>query len=601
MDYNFCGWATKNGLKCSDGLTIRKGAFDVKDGTKVPLVWNHDHSNPASILGHAVLMNRDEGIFTYGYFNNSSAANNAKMSIEHGDIVALSICANHVEKEEDEVIHGVIREVSLVLAGANPGAFIESVINHNEPLGDFEEDAIIYTGEPISLKDIDSINVVHADEDEMSNKTIVEVLDTLNDEQKAAVGMLIESLKHGDGEDDDDDDDKKEGDDKSMEHNLFEGKKKDSKDGEVLTHEDKLTIIKDAKKMGTLRESIKHHMEEGVLTHAIPTTGLTTPTGTKPTYGVHGIEMLFPDHKDLTPTPEFISRRMEWVDKVINGVHRTPFSRVKSTFADITEDDARAKGYIKGKLKKEEVFSLLKRVTDPKTIYKKQKMDRDDVIDISNNFDIIPWLRSEMLVMLREEIARAILIGDGRLSSSDDKISEDHIRPIASEHDLFSVKVPVTVPSTATEEEIANEIIKTMIKARKSYKGTGSPALYTTDDYITDMLLIENAIGDRKYKTESELSTAVRASDIVPVEVMEGHKITISGTQYPLVGIITNLKDYNVGTDKKGEINWFEDFDIDYNQMVYLVETRMSGALVKPYSALVFYLNKTTSSPGTTS
>lgn len=601
MKYNFSGWATKNNLKCADGLTIRKGAFNVKDGTRVPLVWNHEHTSPSSILGHAILMNRDEGIFAYGYFNNSQSAISAKESVEHGDVTALSICANHVQKEGDDVVHGVIREVSLVLAGANPGAFIESVINHNEPLGEFEDEAIIYTGEPISLKQSDDIVepvISHAEGEEAAGKSVEEVLNTLNDEQKAAVGVLISNLDIEDDNKGKGDDNKGKGDDNTMAHNLFEGKNKDPKEDHVLTHDDMDAIMKDAKKLGTLRESIKHHMEEGVLMHAIPTTGFTTPSGTKPTYGVHGIDMLFPEHKSLTPTPEFISRRMEWVDKVISGVGRTPFSRVKSVFADITEDDARARGYIKGKLKKEEVFSILKRVTDPKTVYKKQKMDRDDVIDMSNNMDIIPWLRAEMLTMLREEIARAILIGDGRLSSSDDKISEDHIRPIMNEHDLLSVKVPVKVSATATEEEIANEIIKTMIKSRKQYKGTGNPSLYITDDYVTDMLLIENAIGDRKYKTEAELSTAVRASEIVPVEVMDGQKITISGTQYPLIGIIVNLRDYNVGTDRKGEVTWFDDFDIDYNQMIYLVETRMSGALIKPYSALVFYLDKAAASSG---
>lgn len=388
-----------------------------------------------------------------------------------------------------------------------------------------------------------------------------------------------------------------------MKHNIFNaGKGKDKSDQNFLSHDDMKTLIADAKKCGSFRDAVHQHMQDGVLVHAeFPTEGLTVGPGTS-TYGIDGIDMLFPDYKSLTPTPEFISRRMEWVDKVMARVHHTPFSRVKSLFADITADEARAKGYIKGKLKKEEVISLLKRTTDPKTVYKKQKLDRDDIIDMEKDFNVIPWLRAEMHMMLREEIARAILVGDGRLASSEDKISEDHIRPVATEHDLFAVKIPVNVSASATEEEIAKAIVKAAIKGRKLYKGRGTPDFYTTDDYVTDMLLLENAIGDRQYKTEAELATAIRASEIITVEPMEGNKITVNGTQYPLIGMMVNLGDYNVGTDKGGEVTDFDDFDIDYNQQIYLSETRISGALIRPFSALVFYLNKgTAATPSTPS
>lgn len=590
MNYDFCGWATKNNLKCSDGRVIRKNAFEVNDGTKVPLVWNHQHSDPSLVLGHALLKNKDEGVYAYCKFNKSRKAQDAKEAVENGDVVSLSICANNLQQDGCDVTHGVIREVSLVLAGSNPGAYVESTINHGEPFEDYEPSAVIYTGETIihaADPEPDQTKDDKTEGNDNETETVGDVLDTLTDKQKSAVGILLAEIE-------DEKNDNNEEEDEEMKHNLFLGKQGDGDDKttHVLTRDDAKTIFADAKKLGSLRESIKHHMEEGVLLHAtIPTTGFDVPSTTPaPTYGINGIDMLFPDYKSLNPTPEFISRRMEWVDKVIGSVHRTPFSRVKSIFANITEDEARAKGYIKGKLKKEEVFSILKRVTDPKTVYKKQKLDRDDILDIGDNMNVVLWLRAEMLMMLREEIARAILIGDGRLASSDDKISEEHIRPIVTEHDLLSIKVPVTVPSNATDDEIAEATIKAMIRARKQYKGTGNPNWYTSDDVITDMLLLENAIGDRKYKTEAELSTAVRVNEIIPVEPMDGQTVSVNGTNYPLLGIVTNLSDYNIGTNKGGEINWFEDFDIDYNQMIYLVETRMSGALIKPFSALVFYL-----------
>lgn len=604
MKYDFCGWASKNNLKCSDGRVILKDAFKGNDGERKPLVWGHRHDGPGAVLGHAILENREEGVYAYCCFNNTQAGKDARECVEHGDVETLSIWANNLVQDGPNVKSGSIREVSLVLAGANPGAFIESVVAHNMPMGDEDEEGIFYSGETLVLEH----GTLSHEEGSKKGKeggdppggdepSVSDVLDTLTDEQKQAVGVVISQLeagKEGGDQGSNTEGSKKEGD---MKHNIFDkGKEKENKN--FLSHDDMKTLITDAKKCGSFRDAVHQHMQDGVLVHAdFPTEGLTVGPGTS-TYGIDGISMLFPDYKSLTPTPEFISRRMDWVEKVMSRVHHTPFSRVKSLFADITADEARAKGYIKGKLKKEEVISLLKRTTDPKTVYKKQKLDRDDILDMEKDFNVIPWLRAEMHMMLREEIARAILIGDGRLASSEDKISEDHIRPVATEHDLFAVKVPVNVSSSATEEEIAKAIVRAAIKGRKLYKGRGTPDFWTTDDYVTDMLLLENAIGDRQYKTEAELATAIRASEIISVEPMEGNKITVNGTQYPLIGIMTNLGDYNVGTDKGGEVTDFDDFDIDYNQQIYLSETRMSGALIRPFSALVFYLNKGSNDSG---
>lgn len=602
--YDFGGWATKNNLRCSDGRVIRKDAFKDNDGRTVPLVWNHDHNSPTGVLGHALLTNKEDGVWADCVFNESDSAKAAKETVKHGDIVALSIWANQLQHDGNDVIHGMIREVSLVHAGANPGAFIESVLMHGEPMDLYDDEGILFTGENLSLSHSED-SKSDKDKNEDNDKTVKEVLDTLTDEQKAAVGILVSGLtKDGKNEDDDKDDDSKEdkGGKDEMKHNVFDTK--DGKQQGYLSHADMKQVFDDAKKCGSFREALHQHMEDGVLAHAslpspIPTTGFDTPTGTQD-YGINDMSMLFPDYKSLNDRPEFISRRMDWVSLVINGVHRSPFSRVKSVFADITEDEARAKGYIKGNMKKNEVFSILKRVTDPKTVYKKQKFDRDDILDMGNSFDFVAWVRAEMRMMLEEEIARAILIGDGRLASSEDKISEDHIRPIATEHPLLNVQIPVKVAADATEEEIAKETIRVMIKSRKQYRGKGSPTFWTNDDVITDMLLIEDGIGRRLYKTEQELTTAVRASSIVPVEVMEGQKLVVNGVQYPLIGILVNLDDYNVGTDKGGEITNFDDFDIDYNQYVYLTETRMSGALTKPFSALTFYLDKSDTATAST-
>lgn len=623
MEYDFSGWATKNDLKCADGKIIRKGAFKVNDGKKVPLVWGHVHDRVSSVLGHAILENRDEGVYAYCKFNATQAGKDGKECVKHGDIESLSIWANNVEQVGDDVIHGVIREVSLVMAGANPGAFIESVVSHGEPMEPFDEEGLFYTGESIILEhSIDNItnsedqegntneevkdskenkikkednimehsadnitehsadNIIeHADEkdtEEKSEKTVGDVLETLTDEQKAAVGILIDEVTKENSNKEED---------KEMKHDLFDTE--NVKSGAVISHDDMQKIFSDAKRLGSLRDAVNENFEDGgVLAHSIPMDGMDgpSPSTASQTYGFRDPDMLFPEYKTVNGnTPEWISRNMDWVQKVISGVHHSPFSRIKSVYADITEDAARAKGYIKGNLKKDEVFTLLKRTTDPQTIYKKQKMDRDDLIDIVD-FDVVAWIKSEMRVMLNEEIARAILIGDGRLTSDDDKIREEHVRPIVTDVDLFNVKVPITVAG-------AKAVINGVIRARKNYKGSGNPTFFTTEDELVEMLLLEDGIGHKLYKTEAELATALRVKEIVTVEAMEGYKVKVNNNQYDLIGVIVNLNDYNVGADKGGEINMFDDFDIDYNQQKYLIETRISGALIKPFSALTVYRN----------
>lgn len=595
MPYDFEGWATKNNLKCADGLIIRKGAFQVNDGKKVPLVWNHQHNNVGDVLGHAVLENKDEGVYAYCTFNDTTAGKDAKEVVKHGDVVSLSIWANNIEQVGSDVLHGVIREVSLVLAGANPGAFIESVLSHGEPIGDEEDEGIFYTGEGIFISHANDEPKEKKEGENMGDKkenpkedekTVQEVLNGMTDEQKAAVGIIIEqAVKDAKKEDD------KKGDGEEMKHNMFEGRARSDK---VISHSDMKKILEDAKRCGSLKEAVNQHIENGVLSHSIDTTGMEVATGTQ-TYGFNDPSMLFPDYKSLNNPPEWISRKTDWVGKVMSKVHHTPFSRIKSLYANITEDEARAKGYIKGNLKKEEVFTTLKRTTDPQTIYKKQKLDRDDILDITD-FDVIIWIRAEMRVMLDEEIARAILIGDGRPSDSDDKIQEIHIRPVVSDVPLFNTIIKVTVPADATEDVIANATIKAIIRGRKHFKGSGKPDFWTTEDVATEMLLLEDAIGHSLYNTEAELATKLRVEEIIPVEPMEGQTVSITegGTTktYPLIGTITNLADYNVGADKGGEVNMFDDFDIDYNQQKYLIETRISGALVKPFSALTIVLDK---------
>lgn len=563
MDYDFCGWATRNNIQCSDGRIIRKDAFKSNDGQKVPLVWNHQHNDPTNILGHAMLENREEGVYAYCTFNNTDAAKDAKSLVEHGDISSLSIYANKLKQNGPNVMHGQIREVSLVLAGANPEAFIENVISHGE---DSDDEAIMYFGEEIELEHSDDSKeeaelkkenkkMAEKSTPEKDDRTIGDVFDTLTEDQKTAVYAIIGQIleDNGIGKDSEDDD-------KKMKHNVFEGDNYDTND--TLSHSDMQAIISDAKRYGSMKDAVLAH-------------------------GIEHIDYLFPEAANVENMPSFIQRDMTWVGEVMNAVHHTPFSRIKSTFANITEDDARAKGYIKGKKKKDEVFSLLKRTTSPTTIYKKQKLDRDDVVDITD-FDVVAWLKSEMRMMLDEEIARAILVGDGRLSSSDDKINEQNIRPIYTDDSLYTIREQIKFSATATADEKAKSFIRQSIKARKEYKGSGSPILYTTEDVLTDCLLLEDTTGRIIYDTVEKLATALRVKKIVTVPVMEGYKKTGEDSkEYSLMGIIVNLADYNVGADKGGAVNMFDDFDIDYNAQKYLIETRCSGALIKPYSAIV--------------
>ena len=573
MNYDFSGWATRNNIKCSDGRTIRKDAFKSNDGQIVPLVWNHQHNEPDNVLGHALLEYRDEGMYAYGKFNDTESGKNAKLLVMHGDVNSLSIYANQLKQQGGDVYHGNIRELSLVLAGANPGALIESVICHGE---DNDEEAIIYNDE-------ESLYLSHAKDnnceskkdkeekkggnlkmaDQANNeKTLAEVFDTLTEEQKtvvyALIGQALEDQKNNTEEEEGNEE---------MKHNVFDN---ETNDENVLSHSEMQAIFSDAKRYGSLKDSVLAH-------------------------GIEQIDYLFPDATNLNKTPEFISREMGWVQKVMGAVRHTPFSRIKSVFADITEDDARAKGYIKGKLKKEEVFSLLKRTTTPTTVYKKQKLDRDDAVDITD-FDVVAWLKAEMRMMLDEEIARAILIGDGRLSSSDDKINEQNIRPIFNDADLYTVKAIVEFGEAATDDEKAKAFIRSVIKNRKHYKGSGEPTLYTTEDLVSDCLLLEDANGRVIYETIDKLKNALRVKDIVAVPVMEGAKGAKGGD---LMGLLVNLNDYNVGADKGGAVNMFDDFDIDYNAQKYLIETRCSGALTKPYSAIAFETKAAASSPET--
>lgn len=602
--YDFSGWATKNNLRCADGRIINQDAFSIQDGRRVPLVWNHQHNTPENTLGHAILENKDEGVYAYCFFNNTPSAEHAKSCVAHGDVTALSIYAKNLEHSGNHVVHGTIIEVSLVHSGANPGAFIESVLAHNMPMDDDDEEGIFYTGENIFLSHANNgeekVSKKEDPEPEKNEKpkksddekTVKDVYETMNDDQKKATAYLVqEAIKEATkvvSENNEEKDNKKKG-DSEMKHNVFD--KDDQNDmTDVLMHS--LTeVLEDAKKNGSLREAIRSRKEtDDVLAHALDTTGMTKAVGNQ-SYGFNDPDMLFPEFRNVNGNaPEWLSRNMDWVNKLMAAVHRTPFSRVKSVYANITEDEARARGYIKGKQKKEEVFTTLKRSTSAQTVYKLQKMDRDDIIEITD-FDVVAWLRSEMRLMLNEEIARAILIGDGRPTDSDDHISEEHIRPIVKDVPLYNITKKIVVDSGATEEEIAKATIKEIIRSRKEYKGSGNPIFWATEEAITEMLLLEDGIGHRLYKTEAELATALRVKEIVPVEPMEGYELEIESKKYPLIGTIVNLADYNVGADRGGEINNFDDFDIDFNQHKYLIETRISGALIKPFSALTYVLD----------
>lgn len=639
--FDFSGWATRANMLCSDGRVILKDAFKECDGLTVPLVWNHQHNSPDEVLGHALLENRDEGVYAYCTFNDTESGQTAKLLVQHGDVDKLSIYANKLKQQGSNVIHGVIRELSLVLAGANPGAYIESVMMHGE---DSYEEGYICAGEYIenveplfhadtaekgeekmaddnkktkaeenseetvadvfdtltekqkkvvyamigqaiedASKDDEEANkestdkeskeekkdekskdeMKHsketAEEDEDSEETVADVFDTLSEKQKTAVyAMIGQALEEGEADNDDEDD---EGGNNNMKHNVFD---QETDMNEVLSHSEMTAIMDDARKGGSLRDAVLQH-------------------------GIEQIDYLFPDAQAVDATPGFIKRDDTWVTDVMNSVHKTPFSRIKSVFADLTEADARAKGYIKGNMKVEEFFSLIKRITTPTTIYKKQALDRDDVLDITD-FDVVAWLKREMRMMLDEEIARAVLVGDGRSASSNDKINEQNVRPIWTDDDVFTVKAAVNVTSATTDDQKAKGFIKACIKSRKNYKGSGNPVMYMSEDMLTNCLLLEDANGRVIYDTVEKLATALRVRKIVSVPVMEDLKREVSTNTHTLAGIYVNLVDYNIGADKGGAVNMFDDFDIDYNNQKYLIETRCSGALTKPYSAVAIEL-----------
>lgn len=554
--YDFSGWATKYNVKCSDGRTILKHAFKEDDSKVIPLVWNHNHVEADNVLGHAYLEERDEGIYAYCSLNDTEQGRNAKELVQHGDITSLSIFANKLKQNVNkEVMHGVIREVSLVLAGANPGASIDYVVAHAD---DSEsEDATIYNDE-------NALEMFHAEEKpddtgtkkegdsakkDEKEKTVQEIIDGMNDEERAVLNLLVgaayEEAKNGGKEE--------------MKHNAFDEIKNDK--GEVLTHSEFVEIIAEARQKGSVKDAFLAH-------------------------GITDIGNLFAGDKAVGG-PETVSRDMEWVAKIMGAVHHTPFARVKSSLINITGEQARAKGYVKGNQKVEEVVTALKRSTSPQTVYKLQKIDRDDIIDITD-FDVIAYLKSEMRVMLDEELARAFLIGDGRSAESNDKINPINIRPVWGDSETYTVKRVLERASGASDEAFAKAFIKDVIKSRKLYKGSGNPTLFTTEDMLTNMLLIEDKNERVVYDTVEKLKTALRVSDIVTVEPMEGANRKDELNQYNLLGVLVNMRDYTVGADKGGNVNMFDDFDINFNKYEYLIETRCSGALVKPFSAITF-------------
>lgn len=618
--YDFSGWATRANIKCSDGRIITPDAFKHHDGKKIPLVWNHKHDDVNEVLGQAVLEHRDEGIYAYCTFNDTESGKTAKLLVQHGDVDQLSIYANQLKQQGPYVMHGNIRELSLVLAGANPGAYIENVIMvHGEDSYEMEDEARIYTGEYLELYHADSDEEEDKEEevtekksensedsekaeekepeeekpaedtkeskeepeeepkkeDEMehsadsnekkedadmadkNDKTVKEVFDTLNEEQKTVVYALIGQALEDAGVDIDDDE--SEGGKESMKHNVFENDER--QEMEVLSHSEMQAIISDIQQYGTFKNACLAH-------------------------GIENIGEFFPEAKNVGEVPDLLKRNDSWVSEVLNGVHRTPFAKIKTMYADITAPEARAKGYVKGNLKVEEVIKAFKRTTSPATVYKKQKLDRDDIIDITD-FDVIAFLKAEMRMMLEEEIARQILIGDGRELDDDDRIDDESIRPIWTDSDVYTVKVAVPVAASATPDEKAKAFIRSCVKSRKQYKGSGSPVMYMSEDILTDCLLIEDTNGRRIYETIDKLASALTVKKIVPVTVMDGvTRNDDEGKSYALAGLYVNLADYNVGADKGGAITMFDDFDIDYNAQKYLIETRCSGALVKPAAAV---------------
>ena len=568
FDYDCSGWATKANTRCYDGLTIARDAFKECNGKIVPMVYNHDHSSVDNVIGHCLLENRNDGVYAYAKFNDTPTGQTARACVENGDLSAFSIYANGLTKVGQTVKHGFIREVSLVLAGCNPGALIEEVVKHSAD-EDYEGgEAYIYNEDGLELRhSADSGDAVTDDEEtqeeakkvaENKEKTVGEVFDTLTEEQKNAVYAIIgAALDDENGGKDDEDEE-----DEDVKHNVFDN------GNDTLQHG-----------MDTINEVVRTAKGHGTMRAAFEDAGFDSDTLA---HSIENADWLFPDDKLLDTPPRIIDNDQTWVTKVMGGVHHIPFSRFKSMFADLTEEDARAKGYIKGHMKKEQVFGLLRRSTSPTTVYKKQKMERDDVVDITS-FDVVAWLKTEMRTKLNEEIARAILIGDGRLAASEDKIDEQCIRPIYNDDDLFTIKVEVDTTSATTDADKYKEVIKAILRARKDYKGSGNPTFYTSEDVLTEMLLLEDGIGHPLYTDEAALARKLRVNGIVTVPQMEGMKGKNGGD---FVGLVVNLADYTVGADKGGAVNMFDDFDIDYNAMKYLIETRCSGALTTPYSAM---------------
>ena len=604
-DYDFGGWATRNNIQCSDGRTIMKDAFKQNNGQKVPLVWNHQHNDPSEVLGHALLENRDDGVYAYCKFNDTESGQTAKALVVNGDVDKLSIYANKLKSQMNNVIHGCIREVSLVLAGANPGAYIDSVIVHGEG-ADAEEEVIIYNDEEISLSEADNSEEVHTDEengeiehsddtnkekedsnkmeDEKKEKTIKEIIDTMNEEQKnamyAVVGQALEAKDNGEEGDEADEED---GGEETMKHNVFDNDNKD----EVLQHSEIIAeAIRDAKKYGSMRDSVLAHADEAGMTEDQTNRAINNITKWNGTDSA--IDLLFPEATELYREPRMIEKDNSWVAKVMNAAKHTPFSRVKTTFGRMNEETARAKGYIKGNKKANIALAVLNRVTTPTTVYIKNEIDRDDVIDITD-FDVVAWQKREMRKQLDKELALAMLLGDGRDVSDANKINEQNIRPVISDDDMYTIKYTVTKGKDYTQEgnsysdndSRTKGIIRAAIRARKDYKGSGTPTFFTTEDVVTDMLLIEDQNGRRIYNSIQELATALRCKEIVTIPEMEAEAYK------DVYAVIVNMNDYTAGADKGGSVNMFDDFDIDYNQMKYLIETRMSGALTVPYSAIV--------------
>lgn len=571
--FDFSGWATRNDIKCSDGRTIRKDAFKHCDGQTVPLVWNHNHTDADNVLGKALLENRNEGVYAYCSFNGTENGKNAKELVKHGDIVSLSIYANQLKQNGGDVIHGAIKEVSLVLAGANPGAKIENVMAHGEL---DEESATIWNG-VTELKfdvDVDTDAISHADaqkepvkmEDSEAGKeeTIADVYNTLTEKQKLVVNALIGAALEEKAENDDQEEDEK------MKHNAFE--QTNEIETNVLSHSDLVDVIADAKKFGSLKDAYiaKCNEKEVDLQHSI-----------------NNLDVLFPEVKAINNTPVTINDDTNWVAKVMGGVHHTPFSRVKMMAFDITGEEARARGYIKGNKKEEEVIGALRRETSPQTVYKLQKLDRDDIIDVTD-FDVVAYIKNEMRGKLDEEIARAVLIGDGRSSASKDKINPLHIRPILGDDPTYVVSKQLKRDVSADEYTFAKQFIKEVIKSRKEYKGKGNPTLFCTEDLLTDMLLIEDRNQRVVYDTMDKLKTALRVVDIVTVPCFENQTRKVGEQNLKLMAILVNLSDYNIGADKGGAVSMFDDFDINFNKYEYLIETRCSGAMVQPYGAVTF-------------